>query len=89
MRAGRTTNARNTSAVAIFVGGLLIVIFAVGLIASRRADAFVLKNRYDYTFEQFILFCRGWWPLAGVIGIPTFLISLIRSLILESKQKDR
>lgn len=87
MKPGKSTSARNTGAVAIFIGALLIVIFAVGLIASRRADAFVQKNRYDFTLEQFVEFCRNWWPLAGIIGFPTFLISLIRSLILESRER--
>ena len=84
-----STSARTSSAVAIFVGALLIVIMAVGLIATSQPDAFHRKNRYDYALDQFIAFCKSWWPVAGVIGIPTFLISLVRSLILESREKKK
>lgn len=84
-----STSARTTSAVAIFVGALLIVIMAVGLIATSRPDAFLLKNRYDYALNQFVAFCKNWWPVAGIIGIPTFLISMVRSLILESREKKK
>ena len=61
MKSARSTSARSTSAVAIFIGALLIVIFAVGLIATKRSDAFMQKNRYDFTLEQFVAFCRNWW----------------------------
>ena len=87
MKSARSTSARSTSAVAIFIGALLIVIFAVGLIATRRSDAFMQKNRYDFTLEQFVAFCRNWWPVAGIVGFPVFLVSLIRSLVLESREK--
>ena len=87
MKSARSTSARSTSAVAIFIGALLIVIFAVGLIATRRSDAFMQKNRYDFTVEQFVAFCKNWWPVAGIVGIPVFLVSLIRSLVLESREK--
>ena len=87
MKSARSTSARSTSAVAIFIGALLIVIFAVGLIATKRSDAFMQKNRYDFTLEQFVAFCRNWWPVAGIVGIPVFLVSLIRSLVLESREK--
>ena len=89
MKSAKSTSARSTSAVAIFVGALLIVIFAVGLIATQRSDAFVQKNRYDFTVEQFIAFCKNWWPVAGIIGFPVFLFSLVRSLILESKESGK
>ena len=87
MKSARSTSARSTSAVAIFIGALLIVIFAVGLIATKRSDAFMQKNRYDFTVEQFVAFCKNWWPVAGIVGIPVFLVSLIRSLVLESREK--
>ncbi len=87
MRSSKSTSARTTSAVAIFIGALLIVIFAIGLIASQRPDAFMKKNRYDFTLEQFVAFCKNWWPAAGIIGFPVFLVSLIRSLIMESREK--
>ena len=87
MKNGKTTSARTTSAVAIFIGALLIVIFAVGLIATGRSDAFMQKNRYDYTLNQFVAFCKNWWPVAGIIGFPVFLFSLVRSLIMESREK--
>ena len=88
MKPSKSTSARNTSAVAIFVGGLLIVIFAVGLISYGRPDTFFTNNRYDYAMIQFVNFCQSWWLPAGIIGIPVFLISLIRSLIQESRSKD-
>ena len=88
MKSARTTSARTTSAVSIFVGALLVVVFAIGLIATGKPDTFLQKNRYDFALQQFVGFCRSWWPVAGIIGIPVFLISLIRSLILESREKE-
>ena len=98
MKSARTTSARTTSAVSIFVGALLIanvekairsvMLFVIGLIATGKPDTFLQKNRYDFALQQFVGFCRSWWPVAGIIGIPVFLISLIRSLILESREKE-
>ena len=76
------------SAVAIFVGLLLIVIFAVGLISDSNPGAFMAKYRYDFALEQFTGFCREFWLPAGIIGIPTFLISLFISLAREKKQNS-
>ncbi len=82
-------NERKTSTVFIFLGCLLTVIFAVGLVSSRNPEAFVSRYRYDYAGEFFLRLCRGIWLPAGVIGIPTFLIFLILSLWREGKNKDR
>ena len=76
-----------SSAVAIFVGALLIIIFAVGLVLQRNPGAFQTKYRYDYALEQFCSFCREFWLPAGIIGIPTFLISLFISLAREKKKE--
>ncbi len=87
MKPSRSTSTRTTSAVSIFVGALLIVIFAIGLIASDRPDTFYQKDYYDFSLIQFVSFCRNWWLPAGIIGFPVFLFSLIRSLIQESREK--
>ena len=79
---------KKSGAVAIFVGMLLIVVFIVGLICSKNPGAFQTKYRYDFTLEQFCAFCLNWWLPAGIIGIPLFLISLIVSLVHESKEKS-
>ena len=79
--------ARKSGTVAIFIGALLIVIFAVGLICSRNPGAFIRKYSYDFTLEQFCAFCADWWLPAGINGFPMFLISLIISLVRESKEK--
>ena len=79
---------RKSGAVSIFIGLLLIVVFVVGLICEKNPGAFQRKYRYDYTLEQFCAFCRGWWLPAGILGIPTFLISLLISLRRESKEKE-
>ena len=81
--------AKKSGAVTIFIGVLLIVVFVVGLICSRNPAAFQTKYRYDYTLESFCTFCMNWWLPAGIIGIPLFLISLIVSLVRESREKDR
>ena len=74
-----------SGAVAIFIGVLLIVVFAVGLICEKNPSAFVRKYQYDFALEQFCAFCRDWWLPAGIIGFPLFLISMLLSLVLESK----
>ena len=76
-----------SGAVAIFIGVLLIVVFAVGLICEKNPSAFVRKYQYDFALEQFCAFCRDWWLPAGIIGIPLFLFSLIKSLIQEHKAR--
>ncbi len=78
---------KKSCTVAIFVGLLLTVVFAVGLISGKNPGAFALRNRYDFALDQFCAFCRYWWLPAGVIGIPTLLISLVVSLYRESKEK--
>ena len=80
--------ARKSGAVAIFIGVLLIVVFAVGLIVQTNPSALISKYRYDFVLEQFCAFCANWWLPAGIIGIPLFLISLITSLVRESKEKE-
>ena len=77
--------ARKSSAVTIFIGVLLIVIFAVGLVCTKNPSAFRVKYRYDFALEQFCDFCTRFWLPAGIIGFPMFLISLIVSLVRESK----
>ena len=80
--------ARKSGAVAIFIGVLRIVVFAVGLIVQKNPSALISKYRYDFALEQFCAFCANWWLPAGIIGIPLFLISLITSLVRESKEKE-
>lgn len=75
-----------SGAVAIFIGVLLIVVFAVGLICEKNPSAFVRKYQYDFALEQFCAFCRDWWLPAGIIGFPLFLVSMLLSLIMESKR---
>ena len=77
-----------SSAVFIFVGLLLIVIFAVGAMLSRDPGLFRDRYHYDYALESFLRFCGNVWLPAGVIGIPMFLISMILSLRNERK-RDR
>ena len=72
----------------MFIGGLLIVFFAVGLILERNPSALTRPYRYDYALEQFGVFCSRIWLPAGIIGFPLFLISLIISLIREKKEKE-
>lgn len=76
-----------SSAVMIFIGLLLIVIFAVGLAVDRDPTALSQRYRYDYALEQFGTFCAAVWLPAGIIGFPLFLISFILSLIREKKDK--
>ncbi len=78
---------RKSGAVWIFIGLLLIVIFTVGLIYEKNPSAFIRKYQYDYALEHFCSFCVDWWLPAGIIGFPMFLISLIISLVRESKEK--
>ena len=75
-----------SGAVFIFIGLLLIIIFAVGLICEKNPSAFLRKYQYDYALEHFCSFCVNWWLPAGIVGFPVFLISLILSLIRESKK---
>ena len=80
---------RKSYAVFIFIGALLIVVFAVGMICSRNPGAFRDQHRYNFALEQFCDFCANWFIPAGIVGIPMFLITLILSLWEESKEKDR
>ena len=79
---------KKSGAVLMFIGGLLIVIFAVGLAVERNPAALNRPYRYDLALEQFGVFCSKLWLPAGIIGFPLFLISLIVSLIRENKEKD-
>ena len=72
----------------MFIGILLIVVFAVGLMVDRDPGALSQRYRYDYTLEQFKVFCSAVWLPAGIIGIPLFLVSLIVSLVREKKEKE-
>ena len=78
---------RKSGAVWIFIGLLLIVVFAVGLICEKNPSAFLRKYQYDYDLERLCSFCVDWGLPAGIIGFPMFLISLIISLVRESKEK--
>lgn len=81
-------NGRTSGAVTIFIGLLLIVVFAVGLAVEKNPAALTRPYRYDFALEQFGTFCSSVWLPAGIIGIPLFLISLIVSLIRERKNKQ-
>lgn len=76
---------RKSGAVWIFVGALLIVIFAVGMAVDKNPNALSSRYRYDMALEMFGVFCSRIWLPAGLIGIPLFLVSLIISLIREKK----
>lgn len=78
---------RKSGAVLIFIGILLIVIFAVGLTLARDPAALSRPHYYNIVLEHFGSFCRAVWLPAGIIGIPLFLFSLIMSLIRERKEK--
>ena len=78
---------RKSGAVWMFIGGLLVVVFAVGLAVDINPRALMRQYRYDYAFEQFGVFCSKIWLPAGIIGIPLFLGSLLISLIRERKEK--
>jgi len=76
-----------SSAVFIFIGALLVVIFAVGLVSERNPEAFLTRYRSELALEHFLAFCRIVWLPAGIIGFPMLLISLILSLIREKKNR--
>ena len=78
---------RKSGAISLFIGILLIVIFAVGLAVERDPGFLMRRNSYNIALEQFGSFCARVWLPAGIIGIPLFLISLITSLIRERKEK--
>lgn len=80
---------RNSGAVLIFIGLMLIVIFAVGLAVDRNPGALNRPFHYDFALDQFGAFCAGVWLPAGIVGIPLFLISLIVSLVREKKEKEK
>ena len=77
---------RKSGAVWIFVGALLIVIFAVGLSVENNPQVLIRRYRYDYALESFGNFCASVWLPAGVLGFPIFLVSLILSLVRERKE---
>ena len=75
-----------SGAVCMFIGILLIVVFAVGLAVDKNPAALSRPYRYNLALEQFGVFCSRIWLPAGVIGIPLFLVSLIVSLVRERKE---
>ncbi len=79
---------RNSLAVLMFIGLLLIVVFAVGLAVDSNPSALKRPYRYDYALEQFGTFCSRVWLPAGIVGIPLFLVSLIVSLVREKREKE-
>ena len=76
---------KKTGAVSLFLGLLLIVIFGVGLTVEKNPAALMQPKRYDHALQQFGTFCSAIWLPAGIIGIPLFLFSLIKSLIQERR----
>ena len=78
---------RKSGAVSLFLGLLLIVIFGVGLTVDQNPAALVQPKKYDHALQQFGTFCSAIWLPAGIIGIPLFLFSLIKSLIQEHKAR--
>ena len=78
---------KKSTTVFLFAGLLLIVVFAVGQVCEKNPAAFLRKYQYDYALESFCSFCVDWWLPAGIIGFPMFLVSLIVSLVRESKEK--
>lgn len=76
---------RKSGAVSLFLGLLLIVIFGVGLTVDQNPAALVQPKKYDHALLQFGTFCSAIWLPAGIIGIPLFLFSLIKSLIQERR----
>ena len=79
---------RNSGAILIFIGLMLIVIFAVGLAVDRNPGALNRPYRYDFALDQFGAFCAGVWLPAGIIGLPLFLISLVVSRIRGKKERE-
>ena len=47
---------KKSGAVCIFLGALLIAVFAVGLVARRDPGVFFRPYRYDFSLEQFAAF---------------------------------
>ena len=76
---------RKSGAVSLFLGLLLIVIFGVGLTVDQNPAALVQPKKYYHALLQFGTFCSAIWLPAGIIGIPLFLFSLIKSLIQEHR----
>ena len=79
---------RKSGAVTLFLGALLLVVFAVGLAAERDPGAFVRSRYEDLALNLFVAFCTRFWLPAGIIGIPLFLVTLILSLIRERKENQ-
>ena len=79
--------ASKSGAVWLFIGVLLTAIFLIGLSVSKNPDLFATKYRYDFALDQFKAFCAEWFWLAGLIGIPTLVISLVVALVRESRDK--
>ena len=75
-----------SGAVAIFIGVLLTAVFIVGLVSMKNPDVLSTKYRYDFALEQFKQFCMDWYWIAGIIGIPTLVVSLVIALVRESKE---
>ena len=78
---------QKSSAVTMFIGLVLIVVFGVGLTVTKNPTALIQPRKYDAALEMFGSFCASVWLPAGIIGIPLFLFSLIRSLLQERKHK--
>ena len=78
---------KKSGAVSLFIGLLLIVIFGVGLTVDHNPAALMQPKKYDHALLQFGNFCSAIWLPAGIIGIPLFLFSLIKSLIQEHKSE--
>ncbi len=78
---------RRSSAAAVFAGLLLTAVFAVGMVSVRNPGAFQSRYMENTARDFFVGLCEQIWLPAGIIGIPTLLISLI--LDLRRGRKDR
>ena len=76
-----------TVTIVMFIGILLILVFAAGLVLENNPGAFRAKYRYDFALEQFCGFCKRFWLPAGIIGIPTFLITMFISFRQEKRDE--
>lgn len=70
----------------LLLGLLLVVVFAIGMVCMNNPDALQDKYIRSFSITQICDFCVEYGLPAGIIGIPMFLISLIISLVRESKQ---
>ena len=75
--------------VGILVGLLLTVISVVGFVCIRNPGAFRAENIHSYSVEQVCGFCMEVWLPAGIIGLPMLLVSMIVSMVRESRNNEQ